>query len=837
MADNKTKIQNVLSEQFNRHRYIFWYDAEGAMEELATGMEIEGVETLTLDHNAFSLKYRIQTGEQPERGFLIYSKESEPDPSSNWLLDLQMEGMKFSADMASLYAAECNIPLELKSRIVDEHIQFFKDEKNRTKLANIVRPGMSGAEIISTMLAVATNTALATYDQLTYILANECINESTATQDRLEQYNLLSTYWEMAEQAFGYPSTGSGQVQRQIKDLVIVLFKDELASIIDSGSLTNEAHIFMRDWRDSRQYGAMYKRWAEMLEVELGVMQQVQGEPIERLVRIETFPCVDKVIAKYLHKEVKNETITTEKVESIVDDRRNKIFFGVAQHTINAMLEARRLFEDIEKKMAGLSITSAEEGFKVYVNDLFVIDQHYRHFFHEARLAESTNLVNDIIPKVEQTYTNKFLSVLANKWQPIVDAMDKWQVSGISSQRSFFSIHVSPFTQKGKRLFVIISDALRYETMKELEQRIAQENRMETTMKPAMLCVQPSYTQLGMAALLPHRVLSYEKESAEVFADGVSTQGTANRTKILQTAVPKSTAIKAEEFLTVCNKDWVKDYDLVYIYSNTIDKVGDALATETQVFKATEDEMDKIVRIVKTISSSNGNNILITADHGYIYQNETLDETDFTDFKAQGDTCFIENRRFVIGTGLWDGNGAKTWKSEDVGVKAGVDIQICKGINRIRKQGSGTRFVHGGSMPQEVAVPVLHVNVKKKTDVKSVDVDILGKQSRITQMSQSVKFYQTEEATDKVKGMTLRLGFYTSGGEIISDSVTLTFASTSADSGQREQKHTFKFKYIISKLNGQTVTLRMERQVENTTQFAPYREEEYKVSVMFEAEW
>ena len=145
MTNNKIKIQNVLSEQFNKHRYIFWYDADGTMEELATGMEIEGVETLTLEHNAFSLKYRIQTGEQPERGFLIYSKESEPEPSNNWLLDLQMEGMKFSADIASLYATECNIPLELKSRIVDEHIEFFQDEKNRSKLANIVRPGMSGA--------------------------------------------------------------------------------------------------------------------------------------------------------------------------------------------------------------------------------------------------------------------------------------------------------------------------------------------------------------------------------------------------------------------------------------------------------------------------------------------------------------------------------------------------------------------------------------------------------------------------------------------------------------------------------------------------------------------
>lgn len=831
MTDNKIKIQNVLSEQFNKYRYIFWYDEDGTMEELAIGMEIKGVETLTLDHNAFSLKYHILTGEQPERGYLIYSKDSEPEAASNWLLDLQMEGIKFRADMASLYATECNIPLELKNRIVDEHIEFFKDKKNRAKLATIVRQGMNGADIVNAMLSVASNTTLATCDQLTYILADECINDKTETLDRLKKYNLLSYYWEMVEQSFGYDKN------RQVKDLVIVLFRDELASIIDRGTLTNEAHIFMRDWRDSRQYGAMYKQWAEILEGELGVMQQIQGEPIESLVHIETFPCVDKVIAKYLHKEVKNGTITTEKIESIVNDRRNKIFFSVAQHTINAMLEARRMFEDIEKKMTGFSITSAEEGFNMYVNDLYIIDQHYRHFFHEAKLAESTNLVNDIIPKVEQTYTNTFLSALATKWQPVVDAMDKWQVAGISSQRSFFGIHVSPFTQKGKRIFVIISDALRYETMKELEQRIAQENRMETTMKPAMLCVQPSYTQLGMAALLPHRVLSYEKESAEVFADGVSTLGTANRTKILQTAVPKSTAIKAEDFFVVCNKDLVKDYDLVYIYSNTIDKVGDALATETQVFKATEDEIDRIVRIVKAIRDANGYNILITADHGYIYQNESLDETDFTDFKAQGGTCYIENRRFVIGTGLWDGNGAKTWKSEDVGVKAGVDIQISKGINRIRKQGSGTRFVHGGSMLQEIVVPVLHVNVKKKTDVKFVDVDILGKQSRITQTSQSVKFYQTEEATDKVKGITLRLGFYTSEGEIISDSVTLTFNSINTDSQQREQKHTFKFKNIIAKLNGQVVTLRMEKLVDNTTQFVPYREEEYKVSVMFEAEW
>ena len=40
MAENKIKIQNVLSEQFDKHCYIVWYDTDGRMEERVTGMDI-----------------------------------------------------------------------------------------------------------------------------------------------------------------------------------------------------------------------------------------------------------------------------------------------------------------------------------------------------------------------------------------------------------------------------------------------------------------------------------------------------------------------------------------------------------------------------------------------------------------------------------------------------------------------------------------------------------------------------------------------------------------------------------------------------------------------------
>ena len=140
-------------------------------------------------------------------------------------------------------------------------------------------------------------------------------------------------------------------------------------------------------------------------------------------------------------------------------------------------------------------------------------------------------------------------------------------------------------------------------------------------------------------------------------------------------------------------------------------------------------------------------------------------------------------------------------------------------------------------MLQEIAVPVLHINIKKASGLDSVDVDILNKRACITSGSQIINFYQTSVASDKVKPLSLRMGFYTADGEAISDSVTLMFDSQSADSAMREQKHQFAFRESISHLNGQEVMLRMERQVAGTEQYVLYKQFPYKVNIIFMTEF
>ena len=73
----------------------------------------------------------------------------------------------------------------------------------------------------------------------------------------------------------------------------------------------------------------------------------------------------------------------------------------------------------------------------------------------------------------------------------------------------------------------------------------------------------------------------------------------------------------------------VRDHEVVYVYHNLIDKTGDTRDTEERVFSAAEDTLQELIRIIKKLTNANASNMLVTADHGFIYQNRVLEESDF----------------------------------------------------------------------------------------------------------------------------------------------------------------------------------------------------------------
>ncbi|WP_419589706.1 PglZ domain-containing protein, partial [Thiolapillus sp.] len=223
-------------------------------------------------------------------------------------------------------------------------------------------------------------------------------------------------------------------------------------------------------------------------------------------------------------------------------------------------------------------------------------------------------------------------------------------------------------------------------------------------------------------------------------------------------------ALQSRDFLQMNREECrslIREHDVFYIYQNIIDKTGDARDSEERAFLAVEETLEELVKLLKKLAGNNASNMLLTADHGFIYQDHALDESEFVEISAKGKDVSYLNRRFVLGHRLGKQKGMRAFEPEALGLSGDMEVLIPKSINRLRVKGAGSRFVHGGASLQEVVVPVLQIHKKRKSDVRAVDVDVLrGGVSTITSGQLSVAFYQAEPVTDKVQPRTLRVGIY-----------------------------------------------------------------------------
>ena len=182
----------------------------------------------------------------------------------------------------------------------------------------------------------------------------------------------------------------------------------------------------------------------------------------------------------------------------------------------------------------------------------------------------------------------------------------------------------------------------------------------------------------------------------------------------------------------------------------------------------------------------------------------------------------------MLGKGLADTPGMRKFTPAQLGLSGEVEVQISKSINRLRLKGSGSRFVHGGASLQEVVIPVLKVHKKRKSDITTVEVEILrGGSSTISSGQLAVTLYQAEPVTDKVRPRKLRAGIYTKNGDLLSDGHNLTFDQSSENPREREQRVRFVLTREANDVNKQEVILKLEERHAGTSHFKEYKSLRY----------
>ncbi|WP_131822976.1 PglZ domain-containing protein, partial [Mycobacteroides chelonae] len=256
-------------------------------------------------------------------------------------------------------------------------------------------------------------------------------------------------------------------------------------------------------------------------------------------------------------------------VVDIVRERQRSVWIDGYRQLYAAIGAAAELLSALDA--IDFTMTSFDGALERYRDEWFRIDQLYRQFTYAHRTFEGPHPLGPLREQVDKRYTNKFVYELGNAWQQIVDASTQWESSVLGSQLSFYRDHVDGLLRDGKKAVVIVSDALRYEVAEELGSRIRQEDRFDANLD-AVLGVLPSYTQLGMAALLPHRTLNHSADGKFVLADDQPTNGTGQRSKVL--ASVGGSAIQAEDFKALSpdeRRELFKNNRVLYIYHDVID--------------------------------------------------------------------------------------------------------------------------------------------------------------------------------------------------------------------------------------------------------------------------
>tara|TARA_B100001179_G_C18604294_1_gene412990 strand:- start:897 stop:3563 length:2667 start_codon:yes stop_codon:yes gene_type:complete len=836
-----------LSAKLEQSRIVFWHDAEhGFLEDIDSIIssltdqnkedKLKGIELLPdnltilkmTDESILETKKKIEFDE-PNQKFLLYFSENEPTPENDWLLDIRLYSETFFADRSSMLLNELGIPkISLKEHIKNRNA-FFGNKKRIAGLKKWVTENEDELSLDRKMIAVTVSSDSAELDSILLTLLDEYAKNINANIDEsslslwkaLNKYELSDSLWTLLDSAYGYRTP-----EPSLEDFVFKLFctdysrqinADDKAwlsnNLLQTGAGQANAMAFMSSWRDSRTYADSYAQIAGLLAYKLEIKAKSANYRPAQMVDCQTFEEIEQNIIIGLVDSLieKGGDIESAQFDAIVSRRSFGYWAKLKtdyESIYSALGSAKELMQIRSEYAGGFSFNSAREMYNAYVDDLYKFDQAYRLFSEKVNftLSKGWEILRGLKEEVENLYINWYLHELGLAWDQHLEEenlLESWKLEDIPNQYDFYNQQVQTILTgtQIKRVFVIISDAFRYEIAHELDSIINNEKRFKSDLS-TQLGVLPSYTQLGMASLLPHKSLYYDnKGNSTVFVDEVSSQGLIQRNKILQSV--GGVAVSSKDLMNWNNEEGrekVRNASVVYIYHDTIDAIGDKQGSEHKTFEACRDAINELKSMVgRVINRLNGSRVIITADHGFLFQNKKLTTTDKTGIDVRSAMTNENKKRYIVGRELrsdephWKGKISNTANGA-IGEDKEVEFIIPKSSQRFHFSG-GAQFVHGGAMLQEICVPVITVRELPKEQVAKYEKTPVGvisaKQSiKFVNNIDKVSFIQTDAVSSEHNPRKLHIYIVDTQGVEVSSKETLVFGSSSSNMDERRQEAT-----------------------------------------------
>ena len=804
--------------EFHKRRIVFWHDEDGEFAEGVDELDLPGVSVVKLTgSNNFAVK-KLLSADDLTGDYLVYdSLTYEKDRQDDWLLDIKLYSEDFRADLVSLQMEELLVePSSAMRKTVKLYAKFLDNKDRKAKLKRIGNTYQTPLQLHIDIMAVLCGiNGGSAQDVIIAVLSAGLEKESNDALINIEKFGNIEAFWQLVQKYTGYQNSDNRQLSELAAHILITALSQTMPASALRGlerfaSDSNKAYCYqlVHEWQRGDGSGDL-EQICHYVERELRLGDRFDKTEISILLKSDTFPAINESILKRYFKEITENVIKVEDIIGAVENRRTAAWYTLTEDYLESLYYIAKMQEFYLSHIDEFHIVEPAKIWKLYTTDAYKMDSHYRHFhFCFGNTLKSPNaLLEDDLKKcsdvVEGLYREWFLKQLASTWTKAIagDLESLGYVSEINEQRRFYNRYVSPNISKGNRVFVVISDALRYEVAAELSETLSHATKGTSSLE-AVQAVFPSITKFGMAALLPGKEVS-ANEKIDVFVDDNPTVSTAQRGAILNATNPESVAVTYKELLQMKKqerRELVAGKEIIYVYHNTIDAIGDKSATETKVFEACNDAIDELTAIVKIIVNDlSGVNIFITADHGFLYTYKPLEESQKISRQTFDGDIFELGRRYALVAHETNAEYLLPVKTERTIGGEPMKGYVPQDTVRIKVQGGGENYVHGGVSMQEMVIPVIvykgmRTGYKKYIEVQNPGLSLISESRKVSNLMFSLDFLQKQPVGDKVQPCNYTLHFADEVGVPVSDFQTVIADRTSNNASERVFRVRFTLK-------------------------------------------
>lgn len=768
---NLKQIIDKLNTEFTgeNRKLIFWYDDNGDFEEDIDSVEIANAKVYKLtEDNQFYTKYFLEK-EDTKTNYLIYAPFSKPPVAKNHLEDTCAYSKQFYADRASLLSVDLGIEEKYKP-IIERHIKFFGNKERLQRFYDLETTNFNEENILTGIMSAMCKTQTNSFEEVIRVLITEDTLLDNKYLEEFTKYNIDSEFWKLCEQQFGFSMDAPN-----LKKLVITMFVTYAEHYIyakmpkkwkkfvsyKSGNII----AFLDNLKNNILYRGKYDELSQYVADYLNISEELSRYEVETLIDCDSFACIDVLIIRWIVGRLCAEDCMVKIGGHDISElcnMREKMHYGSSYTFVYEMLGSAYLIINNAKYEAPIGFQNIIDE---YVSSDCLIDKNYRVFYMNYDKLENTADFEDLRELVENIYTNEYLGKLLPKWNE--EFLKENAMTCITLQRNFFNKFVRSASVK---TVVIISDAMRYEVGRQLYEKMMDDPKCSAKLSP-MLSVLPSYTRLGMEALLPHKTLNLTDDFREV-VDGKYAIDLVSRQTVLQSYEPESKCVQFDDIKNLKGQEFRDVFtaqSIVYVYHDRIDNTGEH--EEDAVFEACEKTVDEISKLIRKISTSgNTYHFIVTADHGFIYKRDKVTASD--KIGGMSDEGRLVKRRYIVSKepiteqGVCNIGLGYILGSEDdkiVSYSCSTNVFATPG-------NAGLNYVHGGSSPQEMLVPVLDIKMDKGAAfTKPAQIMLVSLVQKITNLITNLDFIQSDPVSDVVKKAKYKLYFISDNNEKISN--------------------------------------------------------------------